>query len=271
MTAPGIYADVDEAVYHADKASLSVSGAKKLLPPSCPAIFKHHLDHGQPPRREFDFGHAAHAKVLGVGAPVEVIDAVDWRTKAAKEAADLARAGGKVPLLRHEAAQVDGMAAALLEHPIASALLAADGGVAEQSLYWRDEQHGVLRRARLDWLAGRVIADYKTCQSAEPAAVSKAMASYGYHQQADWYREGVTQLGLAEDPLFVLIFQEKTAPYVVTVVEPDAEALRIGRARNERALRIYAECVATDTWPGYAGDIELISLPKWATYLEEAA
>lgn len=271
LAGPGIYDAIPEDQYHGHKGSLSVSGAKKLLPPSCPAIYKHQLDHGQPPRREFDFGHAAHARVLGVGADIVVVDAADWRTKAAKEAAEAARAEGKVPLLPQEATQVDGMAAALAEHPVASALLQAEGGLAEQSLFWLDEAHGVMRRARLDWLAGRVIADYKTCQSAEPSAVSRAMASYGYHMQADWYREGVVRLGLVEDPLFVLIFQEKTAPYVVTVVEPDGEALRIGRQRNEQALRIYAQCVATDTWPGYATDVELIGLPKWATYLEGVA
>ena len=33
----------------------------------------------------------------------------------------------------------------------------------------------------------------------------------------------------------------------------------------------FAECVATDTWPGYATDVELIGLPLWleAQYEEE--
>ena len=41
----------------------------------------------------------------------------------------------------------------------------------------------------------------------------------------------------------------------------------IGRAKNARALRIYAECQRSDTWPDWTGpvtDIPEISLPTWA-------
>ena len=40
ITKPGLYPDLDEAVYRSQTDWLSVSGAKKLLPPSCPAKFK---------------------------------------------------------------------------------------------------------------------------------------------------------------------------------------------------------------------------------------
>ena len=39
---PGVYDGLDEAAYHADPVpggSLSASGAKLLLPPSCPALY----------------------------------------------------------------------------------------------------------------------------------------------------------------------------------------------------------------------------------------
>jgi hypothetical protein len=271
MIEPGIYEDLDEATYHADKDSLSVSGAKKLLPPSCPAIFKWQRDHGQPSKPAFDVGKAAHSLVLGTGAEVVVVDAANWMTKAAKEQRDVAYAAGKTPILTAEWHMVQDMADALSRHPIAKDLFQTGQGNAELSLFWKDDQHAVMRRARLDWLQGGAIPDYKTCQSADPASIAKAMASFRYHMQADWYREAVIRLGLAPDPMFVLVFQEKTAPYCVTVVEPDMEALRIGRALNEKALRIYADCTATDTWPGYSDDVELIALPKWATYIEDAA
>ncbi len=276
MNAPGLYAGIPEADYHADRESLSVSGAKKLLPPSCPAVFHYEREHGQPPKAVFDFGHAAHAAVLGVGAPLEVVDADNWTTKAAKEKRDTAYAEGRTPILAKEKAQVDGMAAALLLHPIASALLDPHHGKPEQSGYFRDGAHDVLRRFRLDWLpdtdGGRLIVpDYKSCASAELGAIRKAVANYGYHQQHAWYLDGLHALGLAEDIAFVFIFQEKTAPYLVTVVELDAEAVHVGRVLNDRALQVYEECTATGVWPGYTSDVELISLPKWATYIGEAA
>jgi len=268
---PGVY-DIPEDYYHADPipgGSLSSSGARKILPPSCPAIFRHEQLHGQQHRPVFDFGHAAHKRVLGVGAPICVVDAPDWRTKAAREQRDAAYAAGHVPVLAAEAAVVEEMSAAILAHPVASMLLDPDAGKPEQSLFWQDGD--IWCRARLDFLrhpdeSGRIIVvDYKTCLSAEPAAIAKSVASYGYHQQAAFYSAGVRALGLADEVGFLFVCQEKTAPYLVTIAEVDALALRIGQARNEQALEVYAECKATDTWPGHTDDIALIALPAWIT------
>lgn len=270
--APGIYR-MAATDYHADPVpggSLSSTGARKLLPPSCPALFRHEQLHGTEPKRTFDLGHAAHAAVLGVGPDIVVVDADSWRTNAAKAQADEARAVGAVPILTAEHDQVQAMATALRAHPIASALLDPDRGTPEQALIWADNQTGVMRRALLDWLpeagTGRtVLADYKTCASANPADLAKAVDRFGYHQQADWYLTGAQALGLAgDDAAFVFICQEKAPPYLVTVIEPDHVAMRIGKTRNRRAIDIYDYCVRNDTWPGYADDIALVSLPPWA-------
>jgi hypothetical protein len=124
----GIYNDLDEAVYHRDSA-LSASGAKRLLPPNCPALFKHDRDNGgRPNKRAFDLGHAAHAAVLGVGLELVVVDADNWMTKAAKAERDAAYAEGKCPILAKEKAAVDAMAEAIRRDPIASALLDPEHG-----------------------------------------------------------------------------------------------------------------------------------------------
>lgn len=279
----GVVDGMPEDEYHAHDA-LSASGAKKLIAPSCPAIYRWEKDNGQPPKRAFDVGHAAHAQVLGVGGEVVVVqktakdktvcDAEDYTTVSARQHRDEIRAAGKIPLLASEKAAVDGMAAALRQHPKASALFDPDHGKPEQSLFWRDWVTGVQRRARLDWLpesdGGRlVIADYKTCVSAEPSAVRKTIANYAYHQQDAWYRDGVHTLGLADDIGFRFVFQEKTAPYLVTVVELDNEAVRVGRARNDEALRVFAKCTATGVWPSYSDDVQVVSLPPWANPREE--
>lgn len=271
ITEPGCY-DLPEKAYHSDPVpggSLSSSGARRILPPSCPAIFRHEQLNGRPEKRQFDFGHAAHAEVLGSGAPLVVVDAEDWRTKAARDQRDAAYAAGHVPILATEHEQVLGMAEALRAHPIASALFNPERGKAEQSLFWWDPRFDVCRRARLDWLPfasdGRMIlGDYKSTVCAEPAAVAKSVANYGYHQQAGWYIDLVKALGLAEDVAFVFVMQEKTAPYLVTVAELDHTALRIGRHLNDRALEVYAECAATDTWPGYTGRPQTtLYAPAW--------
>jgi hypothetical protein len=269
---PGVYELSDEA-YHADPVpagSLSSSGARRLLPPSCPALFRYWADHREPPKAEYDFGHAAHKVVLGAGPDTVVIDAADWRTKAAKAERDEAYAAGKVPILRHEHEHVLAMARALAEHPVAKVLFDSLCGKPEQSLFWIDGAADIWRRARLDWLpegrGGRlIIPDYKTTSCASREALERSVASFGYHQQAAWYLDGVTALGLGNDPAFLFVAQEKTPPYLVNVVELDAVALRIGRDLNRDAMAIYAECAATGRWPGYADDVELVSLPRWVT------
>lgn len=269
VIAPGVYDDMPVETYHRDPVpggSLSCSGAKKLLPPSCPARFRYERDHPPEPTRTFDFGHAAHQMALGVGPEIVVVDANDWRTKAAQEQRDEAHATERVPILRAEYAEIVGMVAALRAHPVASALL-SDGGHAESSLFWRDEKSGVMLRSRLDWRpapkTGRTIGvDYKGMRSADPEKFARAAMDYGFHQQAPFYIDGLKAHDLADDDAqFVFIVQEKTAPYLVSVVQLDVSALRIGRLLNRRAIDLYAKCVQRDEWPGYSDDVAHVSLP----------
>ncbi|MEU0133364.1 PD-(D/E)XK nuclease-like domain-containing protein [Streptomyces sp. NPDC006296] len=272
--APGLYPDLSMAAYHADRTSLSSSGARRLLAPSCPALFRHEQDNPQPPKKTFDLGNAAHRLVLGEGPDLVRIDADEWRSAAVKaEVADVRAAGG-VPLKPAEYEQVQAMADVIRRHPVASALFAPESGRPEVSVFWEDGPSGVTRRARFDWLpnprAGRlIIPDYKTCRSAEPTALARAVDEYGYHCQDDWYRVAARAAGLADDPAMVFVCQEKAAPYLVTVIEVDAAARRIGAAKNRRAIETFARCTETGYWPGYSDDITYLSLPVWAERRDE--
>jgi hypothetical protein len=272
VTVPGVYDGMPPETYHADPVpdgSLSSGGARKLLPPSCPAKFRHWQLNGQDPADHFDLGHAAHKLVLGIGPELVEVVADDWRTKAAKEAKAAAHEAGQVPLLDKDMETVHEMATVLREHPIAGRLFQSGTGRAEQSAFWWDETFGVWRRARFDWLpdntsGGRVIIpDYKTCNSADPVALGKSLATLGYDQQAEWYSEAARALGIAADPVFLMVFQEKTAPYVITICQPDVVALRRGRDRNRLALALYADCKANNRWPAYADKVINLTLPVW--------
>lgn len=281
ITEPGVY-DITDADYHRDPVeggSLSSTGARRLLAPSCPAKYRWYADHPEI-KTEYDFGHAAHRAVLGIGAEIAVFDHDSWRTNAAKADKVAARAAGLVPMLQEDAEIVTAMADKIRTHEVAGRLFRPGRGVAEQTLVWRDRATGIMRRARLDWTAGGngrklIIADYKTCDRADPASCARSIFTYGYHAQGDWYRDGAFELGLdgGSGVGFVLVFQEKTAPYVVTVVEPDDEALLWGSVLNTKAIDVYRRCVETDTWPGYSipgqpgttdTDLMLAGLPPYA-------
>lgn len=273
VTRPGVYPDMPADQYHADPVpggSLSSTGARKLLAPSCPALYRHWADNREPYKKEFSFGSAAHALVLGAGPKVVVIEYGDWRTNDAKEKRAEVLAAGDIPVLPHELAVVKQMAAQIKEHPEAAAAFAPGSGRPEVSIFWQDSETGVRCRARFDWLRhaptnGRVVApDYKTAVAVDPESLQKAIYNHGYHIQAAFYLDGLRRLGLSgPDAQFLFIFQLKTAPYIVTPVQLDPLALQIGRYEMTNARRTYAECVTSGRWPGFTDGVEILPLPRW--------
>jgi hypothetical protein len=273
ITEPGVHLDLPEDVYHADpvpETSLSHSGAKKLL--DSPAKFRHDLDNPRPSTKALDLGRAAHAKVLGIGAPVVTVPADlcakngAWSTTDAKAWIAEQQAAGATVLKPAEVDVIDAMAARLLEHDVARALLAA--GEPEVSLFGRDAETSVMLRARLDWRtrlrSGRpVIVDYKTSTTADPRRFGKVAHSLRYHTQDPWYR------GLADDLFdephaFLFLVQEKEPPYLVSLVELDDDARALGAQLNREARRLYLECMTSGVWPGYAPVVHRVGLPPYA-------
>lgn len=272
---PGIY-DIPAPAYHKDPVpggSLSHSGAKKLLNPSCPAIFDHERRHPKAPTDAMEFGTAAHTVVLGSGPELIVVDEKDWKKKDSQDKRTAARARGEIALLPHEFERVHAMARALRQHRLAAALFDRDFGFPEQSLFWRDKATGVMLRSRLDWLPEAakdhrmIIPDYKSCNAIDDESIGKAIQNFGYHTQGDWYSSGARILGLAESVAFLLVFQMKTAPYLVRVIGIPDGALMIAEAKNRKAIDLYAKCMESGRWPAYDkddADPEYINLPGWA-------
>lgn len=266
----GLHADLSNSDYHADKTSLSSSGARKLLPPSCPAKFRYEQDHPQPPTKTFDYGNAAHKEVLGNGPDLVVVDAEKWNTDTIRAEVAAIREAGGIPLKQHEYDQIQAMADAIRQHELAATLLNPAHGAPEQSGFWIDGPTGIRRRVRFDWLpsahSGRlIIPDYKTAEDASDDAFQKAIAKYGYHMQASWYEEAAQALGLGgEDTELLFIVQEKKPPYLVNVIGLEYIGRAIGHAKNRDAIEIFAECTATDRWAGYSdGDPTYVPLPGW--------
>lgn len=263
--ADGIYRDVSEVSYHGDKASLSSSGARKLVGTS-PMEFRYELDNPPKPKRVFDLGSCVHRMILGAGAELVLIDAEDYKTKAAQKQRDEAWGAGKTPVLQRELDEAQRMAGQLFSDPLASALLT--GGEPEISGWWTDPETGARLRFRPDYASldvpGRrpLVVDYKTAANAHPLKFAKSAADFGYYCQGDWYLEGVAATTGITDAVFVLIAQSKTPPYPVSVHQFKQEDLYRGKFRNRKAIRLWAQCLATEQWPGYEG-INVINLPAW--------
>jgi hypothetical protein len=270
---PGIYEITDEQ-YHLDPVpggSLSSSGARKLLAPSCPALFHHWRHRAGPRTKAMDFGTAAHWRMLGVGSPIVVVDADDWRTGAAQTQKKTAHAAGRVPMLLKDYARTREMESVLRAHPDARKLFRPGRGVVEQSMFWVDFEFEVWRRARLDLVIPgtdtdpMMIVDYKTCQAVDVAAMEKSMATYGYAKQGAWYIDAAEALDLVPmtGVVFLLVFQMSDPPYLVRVAQPTPEAIQWGRVENRKAIDTYRECTSTGVWPGYPAGVVSLALPRW--------
>ena len=251
--------------YHSSPA-LSASGAKLIL--KSPAHYRWAMDHPTT-SPVFNLGHAVHSLVLGSGRPVVWLDVDNYQTKVAREQRDMALDEGKIPLTKSEGAQAIAMAGAVMDHPLAAALFS--DGQPELSIFTTDPETGAELRTRPDWI-GRTIVDLKTTVNANPADFDRIAWTYHYEQQAAWYLDEVARAGIMPDEdrlLFVNV--EKSPPYLVSVTELDAEALRIGRERNREAIDTFARCVATGEWPGYPAIEHLVPLPTYAAmqYAEE--
>ena len=261
----GLIAGISDTLYHADKTSLSSSGARKVL--ACPARFKYDLDNpSETSSKALDFGKLAHTLVLGEGGPVVVVEAENWLTKAAKEARAEAIANGALPVLAADMDAAVLMRDAVMRHPTAGALF--EKGTPELSGYWRDEPTDVQLRFRPDWmttsLSGRVVCvDYKTTVNANPSDFAASVAKFGYHCQQAWYEAGLAAHAI-DGAAFLFVCQEKQPPYPVSVIELDQQAVALGARLNRAAVDLYARCLQTGVWPAYGEGINTIDLPAWA-------
>ncbi|MGV0109805.1 PD-(D/E)XK nuclease-like domain-containing protein [Arthrobacter sp. CP30] len=259
----GLIDGLSNQEYHSH-ASLSATGLK-ILATQTPAHYRHRMDNPEH-KGIFDVGTATHSLVLEDDhSKIRALDFADWRTKAAREERDAAYADGMVPLLKKDYLVVKAMRDSVAAHPVAR--LALTGGKAEQSLFWQHDTGAALRcrpdKLDLESPIGPIVADLKTAASADPRKFGKTAFDLGYHQQDPHYRDGIHAVtGARPDFLFILV--EKAPPYLVSVVELDAEAIDLGRAANLRAIHTYNHCRATETWPGYP-EADPISLPAWAT------
>lgn len=277
ITEPGMY-EMSNADYHAQPA-LSASGMKTLL--EAPAKFRYQREnHVYKPA--FDFGSLWHKYVLNDeheqfvvvqkrNRHKELVDAYDYDTVSAREHQAEIRAEGKIPILAKELRVIKDMAGVFRMNPDVQRLIDLDKGKIEQSAFWQDARTGVWLRARFDYLPDAVpgqpfiIGDPKTAISSHPERWMRKVSDYGYDIQDAMYREAARVMGFDPRPRFQFAVQEKTAPYIVTVIELDAEARAIGEYKMREAIDLYLECTQNNHWPGYVEGVAIGHLPAYET------
>ena len=267
MIATGFRPDLPFADYLAEER-LSPSRAKLLS--KSPAHDRYNRDHPPTETPALRIGKAVHSLALE-GRPAfdrgfTVAPECDRRTREGKALwTDFTAASERRTVLTaSEAELVEGMAGAILSHPLAPALLA--DGTPELSMLWDDPETGCPCKGRADLarLADGAIIDLKTTIDASPAAFARSALSFGYHTQAAAYLSGAAALG-ADAGDFIIVAVEKSAPFAVGIYRLPNAALELGRRRWREACALYAQCLETGRWPGYPEAITELTLPNWAT------
>lgn len=294
---PGIYRDVPDSEYHAFDAC---SNSRLSLLKVSPAKLKSAIDNPDTTETPAKiFGRAAHAAVL---ERMQFATKFDKARRCHGEKKDgsrcsyngKARYSGKWYCDRHAPegepqnvtalpeADYDAVLAmrkAVDQHRAASHILSFGGG-AELSALWIHEETGQLCKMRIDFYAPDVgiLVDYKTSRDLESqfgvtweffaqdlgCLESKALYNYGYHRQGAFYLLGMRALGLNLKD-FILLAQEKDAPYQLVPMRIRSDALEAGRSELERLIHQYAECDKSNNWPTYPdGKIIDVTLPQWA-------
>lgn len=214
-----------------------------------------------------DIGTIAHAILLeNDRTRLEVIDADDWRTKAAKDKRDEARAYGKLPVLRKDYESVEQMVivgkATIAESEVADDFSAA---IPEQTLVWKEE--GVWCRSRPDkatpdW---RVAFDYKTVAgSANPMQFDKNILRHGYDLQCALGLRGVRHLFKVQRTTFIFLVQEIEKPYALSLISLEPAWLKLADDKIRMAMSIWKGCLRTNDWTGYPLRITYLEPPAYA-------
>lgn len=271
MERDGIVTGLPEAEYHQGGTELSSTGAKTIV--ACPAEYDWQRTH--PVHKDaFDVGALAHRLILGTGDAVTVVDAYDWRLKTNQQTKKAEQEAGRRAVHRGDLLAASRMARAVRTDPEVGPVFAG-AGEAEVSMFADDPESGVRLRGRCDWLTevrGRpLIVDVKTTTTdTHPESLGKAIASFGYHQQAAFYLDLLAACG-QPDAMFAFVFVPTEGPHRPRVVFLNNDALDRGRELNRRAINIFAECTQSGEWPCKHSTFITIDLPGWAYYDKDAS
>lgn len=273
----GIYLDIPLEAYHEQLTvtpSISSSGLRQIDAESPLHYFDgSYLNSDREPpeyKAHFSVGTAVHMLLMGESGfkekfAVRPKQFKDWRTADAQRWRDETFAAGLDILTADELEDIKGIAKSVAAEPlIAQGLF---DGVPEATMVWHDPETGVMLKARPDQLqpGADLIADLKTCASADGMSCRRSIAEHGYHMQLGLAAEGyeiLTGRPVPDDGC-LLLFVEKKRPYAVNIKPVSAESIHYGRRQIRRAVRRFAKCLETGVWPGYDDSGITAYLPGW--------
>lgn len=138
-------------------------------------------------------------------------------------------------------------------------------GESEISLFWIDEETGLMLKCRPDFLPAdhKLVPDYKTCQSVNPEVFYGDFIKYGYHIEAAMYMAGIKAVFDDDVKTFFFVAQEKEPPYITQIYVPDDAIVTYGDKAVRLGINKFIECQEKGFWGAYSESvIEMTIAPK---------
>lgn len=216
--------------------------------------------------KALDKGSVIHSLLLDCGKTIAVVNADNWRTKAAQEERDAARMAGQIPMLLKDAESIQQSALAI-SRGIAEKDIHLDAGQSEFMIHWKSQEGVECRRSLDSWnYKAMQIIELKSIFSAHPDVCANQALRLGYDIEFAVSMDAITTLypDYAGRVDFVFVFCELEAPYAVTALRPDGTFMHLGIQKWERAKLLWKNCLSTNAWPDYSQEIGQLSAPMWA-------
>lgn len=161
-----------------------------------------------------------------------------------------------IHLNRNELNQVIGTARAIKQNKKAYNAF-HQKGESEISLFWIDEETGLMLKCRPDYLPENhlLVPDYKTCQSVNPETFYGDFIKYGYHIEAAMYMAGIKAVFGDDVETFFFVAQEKEEPYITQVYVPDDAIVTYGDKAVRLGIEKFIECQQKGFWGTYSEDV----------------
>lgn len=278
---PRLMPEVETARYHRDPfaaPSLSASIARIILD-ECPlrAWLAHPklggISRGATPRMER--GTLVHALVFNQPLDIEIVHHRNFRRKRDAKRRTAAREENRICVLASEFERAKLIAEAIVTEAAKQGIELRRGGLIETPAAWTEDTEAgpIVCRGIFDWVhVGEAAAlDLKTCRSANPRDIMKAVIEHGYDIQAEAYKSALRKLNpdMAGRETFRWLFIEELPagapqPIILTVAEADGALAELGAARWRDACETWARCTTANQWPAYTTGTARIAPPAWA-------
>lgn len=276
----GLHHDVRAETYHTDmlmaEPTLSRGEMLCLVDESPLHCYLSHprLSGGVPdaPNAKMNFGSLGHRLILDKGDPIMVIEADDWKTKAARELKAQALSEHKIPALTKDYERGKSLAKSFpLELERFGLLEKWLLGKSEVVALW-DEGGGCACRCMFDRLVidetaeSALFMDVKISDEINPSSIAKHIFNQNYHVQDAHYTHGLEAVlpryGGRIKSLFLFI--SANPPHTMVPVELNGEFKMLGISKTMRAIDLWKKCRASGIWPPYTDTVIRVEPPTWA-------